>query len=156
MKNKQGLNSSLTSHVVANKKGGFNVKDTYIYPAIISLDKDGISVEFPDLPGCVTCADTIDEAAKYAKDAQGLHLWSLEKDNEEIPNPTDIRKLKLENNQIPLLVEVFMPPIRERLNNSFVKKTLSLPAWLNAEAEAKGVNLSQILQTSLKEHLGVA
>ena len=132
------------------------MKDTYVYPAIISMDDDGISVEFPDLPGCLSCADTTEEAAKNANEALRLHLWSLEKDNDSIPEPTDIRALRLDNNQIPLLVEVFMPPVRERLNNRFVKKTLSLPAWLNAEAEAKGINFSHILQASLKEHLGVA
>ena len=132
------------------------MKDTYLYPAILSIDDDGISVEFPDLPGCLSCADTAEEAAKNANEALRLHLWSLEKDNDNIPEPTDIRELKLEKNQIPLMVEVFMPPVRERLNNRFVKKTLSLPAWLNAEAEAKGVNFSQVLQTSLKEHLGLA
>jgi len=129
------------------------MKNTYIYPAVISFDDDGISIEFPDLPGCVSCADTTEEATKNANEALRLHLWGLEKDNNNIPTPTDIRELQLEGNQIPLLVEVFMPPVRERLNNRFVKKTLSLPAWLNAEAEAKGLNFSQILQTSLKEYL---
>ena len=132
------------------------MKDTYVYPAVISMDDDGISVEFPDLPGCLSCADTTEEAAKNANEALRLHLWGLEKGKNNIPEPTNIMALQLENNQIPLLVEVFMPPVRERLNNRFVKKTLSLPAWLNAEAEAKGVNFSQILQASLKEHLGVA
>ena len=132
------------------------MKDTYIYPAIISAEDDGISIEFPNLPGCLSCADTIEEAAKNANEALRLHLWSMEKDNEEIPTPTDIGALQLEANQIPLLVEVFMPPVRERLNNRFVKKTLSIPAWLNAEAEAKGVNFSQILQASLKDYLQIA
>ena len=132
------------------------MKDTYIYPAIISVDDDGISVEFPDLPGCASCADTTEEAAKNANEALRLHLWSMEKDNNDMPIPADIRDLQLETNQIPLLVEVFMPPVRERLNNRFVKKTLSLPAWLNAEAEAKGVNFSQILQAGIKEHLKIA
>ena len=132
------------------------MKDTYLYTAILSYDDDGISVEFPDIPGCFSCADTSEEAAKNAKEALGLHLWSMEKDNDEIPTPTDISKLALEERQIPLMVEVFMPPIRERQNNRFVKKTLSIPSWLNAEAEHAGVNFSQILQTSLKEHLGIA
>jgi predicted RNase H-like HicB family nuclease len=131
------------------------MKDTYIYPAVISFDDDGISVEFPDLPGCVSCADTTEEATKNANEALRLHLWGMEKDNDFIPTPSDIRGLKLDANQIPLLVEVFMPPVRERLNNRFIKKTLSLPAWLNAEAEAKGVNFSQVLQTSLKDYLGI-
>ena len=132
------------------------MKDTYLYAAILSYDDDGISIEFPDIPGCFSCADTTEEAAKNAREALGLHLWGMEKDNDELPTPTDISLLKLEAKQVPLLVEAFMPPIRERQNNRFVKKTLSIPAWLNAEAERVGVNFSQLLQTSLKEHIGVS
>ena len=132
------------------------MKDTYVYPAVISVDDDGISVEFPDLPGCLSCADTTEEAAKNANEALRLHLWSMENDNDDIPNPSDIRGLQLEANQIPLLVEVFMPPVRERQANRIVKKTLSIPSWLNAEAERAGVNFSQILQSGIKEHLKIA
>jgi len=107
------------------------------------------------LQGLLPCADTTEEAIKNAKEALGLHLWSMEKDGEEIPTPTQITDLKLMKNEIPLMVEVFMPPIRERQNNRFVKKTLSIPSWLNAEAEKVGVNFSQLLQVSLKEHLGI-
>ena len=129
------------------------MKNTYIYPAILNYTDKGIAIEFPDLPGCLPCADTSEEAVKNAKEAMGLHLWGMEKDNDQIPEPTDITVLKYSDGEIPLLVEVFMPPIRERLNNKFVKKTLSIPQWLNAEAEHAGVNFSQILQNGLKDYL---
>jgi len=90
------------------------MKDTYVYPAIISVDPDGISVEFPDLPGCLSCADTTEEAARNANEALRLHLWSMENDGDTFPTPTGITDIILETNQIPLLVEAFMPPIRER------------------------------------------
>jgi len=131
------------------------MKNTYIYPAILAYADSGISIEFPDLPGCLPCADTAEEAVKNSKEAMGLHLWGMEKDNDPIPAPTDITKLKHSNGQIVLLVEVFMPPVRERLNNKFVKKTLSIPQWLNAEAERVGVNFSSILQKGLKEYLNL-
>lgn len=127
--------------------------DTYIYPAILTYTESGISVEFPDLPGCLPCADTSEEAAKNAKEALGLHLWGMEKDGDTIPAPSDIAKLRYGSGEIALLVEAFMPPIRNRLNNKYVKKTLSIPQWLNAEAERAGVNFSQILQQGLKEYL---
>jgi len=129
------------------------MKDTYIYPAILNYTENGISIEFPDLPGCLPCADTSEEAARNAKEAMGLHLWGMEKDNDSIPEPTDIIDLKYSNAEVPLLVEVFMPPIRDRLNNKFVKKTLSIPQWLNVEAERAGVNFSLILQNGLKDYL---
>ena len=131
------------------------MKDVYIYPAILTYDETGIGIEFPDLPGCLPCADTTEEATKNAREAMGLHLWSMEKDGDVIPSPTDLTAINLEEKQIPLMVEVFMPPIRERQANRFVKKTLSIPSWLNAEAERAGINFSQMLQTSIKEHLGI-
>ena len=129
------------------------MRDTYIYPAILNYMENGISIEFPDLPGCLPCADTSEEAARNAKEAMGLHLWGMEKDNDPIPEPTDITNLKYSDGEILLLVEVFMPPIRDRLNNKFVKKTLSITQWLNAEAERAGVNFSLILQNGLKDYL---
>ena len=131
------------------------MKETYSFPAVLYYAKDGISIEFPDLPGCLPCAHSTGEAVKNAKEALGLHLWGMEKDNDDIPEPTDITKLILRENSIPLLVDVFMPSVRERLNTKYIKKTLSIPAWLNAEAEKQGVNFSQILQSGLKSYLHI-
>ncbi len=94
-------------------------------------------------------------ALKNAKEAMGLHIWGMEQDNEELPAPTPITDMDLESNQIPVLIDVFMPPIRERINSKFVKKTLSLPAWLAAKADEDGVNCSKIFQNALMEYLHV-
>lgn len=132
------------------------MKNEYVYPAIFYCDNDGISIEFPDLPGCLPCAQTLDEAVKNAKEALGVHLYGMENDGDEIPEPTDIRNIEVEDGGVLMLVEVFMPPIRGRISNRFVKKTLSIPYWLNAEAESKGVNFSGILQEALKEYLHIS
>ena len=131
------------------------MKDTYVYPAKLTYANDGITVEFPNLPGCLPSAATTDEAVKNAKEALGLHLWSMERDNDDIPTPIDLSSLELAVGEIPILIDVFMPPIRERQSNRFVKKTLSIPAWLNAEAEHAGVNFSGLLQSALKQHLQI-
>ena len=81
-------------------------KDCYVYPAIFTYEDDGISVEFPDLPGCLTCADTTEEAIKMAKEALGLHLYGIEEENETIPVASNIRDLSLEKNQIPILIDI--------------------------------------------------
>ncbi|MDE7043659.1 MAG: type II toxin-antitoxin system HicB family antitoxin [Acetatifactor sp.] len=133
-------------------------KDRYSFVAIFSYDTDGICIEFPDLPGCYPCADAgdTDMALKNAKEAMGLHIWGMEQDNDEIPSPTPVTAVgRLETNQVPVLIDVFMPPIRERMNNKFVKKTLSLPAWLAARAEEDGVNCSRVFQNALMEYLNV-
>ncbi|MGM9977410.1 MAG: type II toxin-antitoxin system HicB family antitoxin [Clostridium sp.] len=129
--------------------------DIYIYPSIFSFDDDGISVEFPDLEGCFTCGDTTQEAITNAKEAMGLHLFGMEEDNETIPTPTDIKDIKLEDNQSIVLIEVYMPIIREAINNQSVKKTLTIPRWLNNLAEKNNINFSQLLQSALKDILNV-
>ncbi|MDP4120200.1 MAG: type II toxin-antitoxin system HicB family antitoxin [Bacillota bacterium] len=130
-------------------------KETYTFPAILHYADDGISIEFPDLPGCIPCAETTDEAVKNAKEALGLHLFGMEQDKENIPEASTVESLTLKSNEIPLLVEIFMPSVRERLNNRFIKKTLSIPSWLNVEAEKAGINFSGVLQNALKEQLHI-
>lgn len=126
----------------------------YAYPAYLYYDEDGISVEFPDLPGCLPCGDTTEDALHNAKEAMGLHLYGMEQDGDEIPAPTPVRDLHPEEGGIVTLVEVFMPSIRDRAENRVVKKTLTIPAWLNREAEEAHVNFSQVLQDALKSYLG--
>lgn len=134
------------------------MKDRYSYIAIFSYEEDGISIEFPDLPGCYPCADKDDteNALKNAKEALGLHIWGMEQDNESFPLPSSVTSLTLQSNQVPVLIEVFMPPVRERINSKFVKKTLSLPAWLAAKAEEDGVNCSRLFQNALMEYLQIS
>lgn len=134
------------------------LKDRYAFVALFTYENDGISIEFPDLPGCYPCADKddTDGALANAKEALGLHLWGMEQDGEEIPLPTPITELELEKNTVPVLIDIFMPPVRERINSKFVKKTLSLPAWLAAKADEDGVNCSKLFQNALMEYLGVS
>ncbi len=132
-------------------------KDRYSYVAIFSYEEDGISIEFPDLPGCYPCADKndTDGALTNAKEALGLHIWGMEQDGETLPTATPITSIALEAGQIPVLIDIFMPPVRERINSKYVKKTLSLPAWLAAKADEDGVNCSRLFQNALMEYLHV-
>lgn len=134
------------------------MKDRYVYVAVLTYEEAGIGIEFPDLPGCYPCAkkDDTEGALKNAKEALGLHIWGMEQDGEELPKPSSITDISLEKGQIPVLVDVFMPPVRERINSKFVKKTLSLPAWLAAKADEDGVNCSRLFQNALIEYLGTS
>lgn len=133
------------------------MKDRYSYVAVFTYDEDGIVIEFPDLPGCCPCADKDDTegALKNAHEALGLHIWGMEQDGETLPEPSSITQIYIQDKQVPVLISVFMPPIRERINSKFVKKTLSLPAWLAAKADEDGVNCSRIFQNALMEYLGI-
>ena len=91
--------------------------DDYVFPAFFYYDEDGISIEFPDLPGCLPCAQTSEEAFRNAKEALGLHLFGMEQDGDAIPAPTPVRDLHPEDGAVIAMVEVFMPPVRDRINN---------------------------------------
>lgn len=133
-------------------------KDTYIFPAIVTTEGDGITITFPDLEGCITCAYSDDEIMKVSKEALGLHLYGLETDEEIegkelIPVPSKLNDLKLEKNQATTLVEVYMPVIRQVLDNKAVKKTVTIPNWLDVQAKKYEINFSQLLQESIRNLL---
>ena len=121
-------------------------KDTYIFPCVFIYRETEISIYFPDLDGCVSSGENEKEAFKNAKDVLCLHLFGMEQDGDDIPEPTELRSLKLKDKYTAALIEVFMPPFRAKQANKYIKKTLTIPAWLNIEAEQAGVNFSQILQ----------
>ena len=130
-------------------------KDRYVYPAIFNYAEDGISVSFTDLPGCLTCAHDTETALARAREALGLYLVDLEDEGDPIPAPSALSALTLDEGDEPTLVDVFMPAIRSRVKYPSVKKTLTVPAWLNAAAEAAHINFSQVLQDGLKTRLGL-
>ena len=125
----------------------------YTYPAFFSFDTDGVSIEFPDLPGCLPCGHTPEEAFKRAKEALGLHLFGLEQDGCPIPDPTPVQNLHPEDGTAVAMVEVYMPSIRMAAVNSSVTRTVTLPAWMNAAAKERNINFSQVLQDALRKQL---
>ena len=131
------------------------MKDSYEFVAIFDYAKDGISISFPDLPGCLSCADTTKEAIKNAEEVLGLVLYDMEQEKEDIPNPTPLENIKCKSNQKPILINVWMPLVRNELDEQSVKKTLTIPQWLNKLAEKENVNFSKILQSALKDYLKV-
>ena len=133
--------------------------DFYHYIAIMDYEDDGVHITFPDLLGCVSFGKDEADAVKQAREVLALHLWGIEDDGEVPPVPSTIKDLSHENklpeNQTYFLVETFMPSIREKMANRVVKKTLTIPAWLNARAESYGINFSQTLQRALKQELNM-
>lgn len=122
------------------------------YPAIFTLEDNEYWVEFVDLKGCFSDGKTLAEAMENAKEAMGLFLEDLT----EYPEcTTDIKSIKLEENQIVSFVSVDLEEHKRKYEDKSVKKTLSIPAWLNTIAEKENVNFSQILQKALMETLNV-
>ena len=130
-------------------------KDNYIFPAVFDYADDGISISFPDLPGCFSCAENDEEALYMAKEA--LRLWLLVAEDEgiDIPGATPLNKVSLDKNQRVVLIDVCLAPYRSAYQNRAVKKTLTIPAWLNDIAVKEGVNFSFALQSALMEQLHI-
>lgn len=127
----------------------------YVYSAVFTQVDDGYSVELPDLPGCITGADTMADALAMIEDAGAMWLWDAENHGEGIPAPTPIEDIRTEEGQVKSLVLLDTDEYRRANENRAVKKTLTIPSWLNIEAERAGVNFSQILQDGLKARLGI-
>lgn len=125
-----------------------------IYPAVFLQDDDGITITFPDLPGCISCASTFEEAYDMAKEAMELYLEDYLKDLfASAPKPSKLQDIKTENNECIALIELDIDEYLKSFDNRAVKKTLTIPYWLNDLATKKNLNFSQILQDALKERL---
>lgn len=123
-----------------------------VFPAIFTYDGKYYNVDFIDLIGCSTFGNSIQEAYKMAQEAMGLFLDNLI----NFPKPTlKISEIKLKENQFVSFVSIDMEDYRKKFNNKSIKKTLTIPAWLNYLAEKENINFSQILQEAIKEKLNI-
>ena len=125
---------------------------TKVYPAIIH-EEEGYWVEFPDLSGCFTNGNTLEEAMEMAREALGLHLVDLVERGMELPAPSNIADISASDGHTTY-VSTDMNAYRR--DTQAVKKMLSIPAWLAKAAEENNISLSKVLQDALKEQLHLA
>lgn len=125
-----------------------------IYPAIFLQEDDGITISFPDLQGCISCADTFEEAYEMAKEAMELYLEDYIGDLfKSAPKPSKIQDIKLKDNECIALIELDINEYLKTFNNKAIKKTLTIPSWLNDVAVKKKLNFSKILQDALLKEI---
>ncbi|MGI6413193.1 MAG: type II toxin-antitoxin system HicB family antitoxin [Syntrophomonadaceae bacterium] len=128
----------------------------YVYPAIFKpLDSGEYFIKVPDLPGCITEGKNLPHALDMAQDAISMWLCDAEDKNESIPTASNVFDVTCEEGEFVNLIPVDTAEYRSLNDSKAIKKTLTIPNWLNTKAEKAGVNFSQILQTALKEHLGI-
>ena len=129
-----------------------------IYPACFyPCEEGGYTVVFPDLPGCVTEGDTLAEAMEMAVDASSGWLLTSVEENNQLPKASNIKSVipdEYENGFVSL-IGVDLAEYSQKHGNKSIKKTLTIPAWLNTIAEVNNVNFSQVLQNALKDQLGI-
>lgn len=129
----------------------------YAYPAIFTPEENGMySVLFPDLEGCFTCGDDLSDALYMAEDVLAFTLYDYEKEGKSIPEPSHREKIEVKDGDFVNYVRCDTIEYHRRNNNKAIKKTLTIPEWLNEEALEAGVNFSQVLQDALKEKLKIA
>lgn len=121
----------------------------YAYPAIFTKEDSGYSINFPDLEGCYTCGSDMEDGIEMAEDALALMLYEYEVDNKEIPIPSNPESIPIEDGQMVNFIRCDTMEYRKMYASKAVKKTLTIPEWLNEEAIAHGVNFSQVLQEAL-------
>lgn len=119
------------------------------YPAIFhKAEEGGYWIDFPDIPECLTEGDAMEQAYEMAVDALGLALTSRYQEKEAIPIPTEPENISVKDGFL-VVIEFDMLAYQKRTNSKAIKKTLSIPQWLNEEACARNINFSQALQEAL-------
>jgi predicted RNase H-like HicB family nuclease len=130
--------------------------DFYSYPAIFSTDGDGWEVSFPDLDNCYTASDTLESAIVEAQYVLEDVMYMREKDKDEIPSPTKLDEISVKPGEILQLVVAVMPETRRQHNQKAVKKTLTIPAWMEEELKKRSdVNVSLLLQNAITQELNL-
>lgn len=122
----------------------------YAFPAVFTPeDNGGFSINFPDLEGCYTCGDDMVDGLIMAEDVLALVLYGYEKDGRQIPVPSKETNISLSEGEFVNFVVCDTLEYRKIHNNKSVKKTLTIPEWLNEAAMARDLNFSQVLQEAL-------
>lgn len=124
------------------------------YPALFhKAEEGGFWISFPDIPECLTEGDDMQKAYEMAVEALGLALTTLEQNKLPLPSPSCPEEIPIPANTFLVVIEFDMLAYKKKHNAKAVKKTLTIPQWLNEEAVAMGLNFSQILQEALMSKL---
>lgn len=123
----------------------------YIYPAIFYAESDGrYSVIFPDLNDLATYGNTLADAYAMAQEACGMYLFNTLKDGEELPAATPLNQIVPDDDSALVnLIGVNLDAVARAYDDKAVKKTLSIPAWLNTACDELGINYSKVLKDAL-------
>ena len=122
------------------------------YPVIITKDKDFFVASIPDFE-TGTQGESLAEAIEMARDAIGMCGCYMQDEKKDIPIPTDIGNVTKEASDILTLVDVDFDEYRKKHEMRTVRKTVTIPSWLNEEAESANINFSALLQKAIKAEL---
>lgn len=126
------------------------------YPAIFhKAEEGGFWVEFPDIPECLTQGDDMQQAYEMAVEALGLSITTMEDEGISAPDASEPDKINASDGFL-VVVEFDLMEYKRRNCSKAVKKTLSIPEWLNEAAVRQNINFSQTLQEALMTKLNIS
>lgn len=138
------------------------------YPALFLKEKDSESytVIFPDLEGCISCGDNLNDAFKMAQDALGAYLFEYYTKPNEIPKASKIDEIEIKldeddknyflyDESFKNYVSIDLAEYVKKSSTKTVKKTLSIPSYLNEAGIENNINFSLLLQDALKKKLNL-
>lgn len=132
------------------------MKENYVYPVVLQKEEGGYLITFPDFPGQTTEAETEEEAIVAAQEVLALNISDNEDLGQGNPEPKKQEDIELGKGQKLVYVHLWMPYFRQVQKVVYVKKTLTIPKWIDEMAKAKNVNFSSVLVKGLKKELGIA
>ena len=122
----------------------------YVYPAIFHPNEDGsFSITFPDLPGCISEGKSLGNAMYMAQSALTQWMEYLVDKRQTIPSASNFNSLETAQGEFVNLVRA------EVKDGRAVKRTVSIPKWMDDKVIESGLSLSRVLQDALKERLHV-
>lgn len=126
------------------------MKKKYYYCAVLQKEDNGYSVWIPDIEGCISQGDTIENTIEMITEALGLFYEQYNESGKELPAASDPATIKLEKNQFISLIEFDYVKYQKQHCSKAVKKTLTIPSYLNELAEQQHVNFSAVLKDALE------
>ncbi|PRR82342.1 type II toxin-antitoxin system HicB family antitoxin [Clostridium vincentii] len=131
------------------------LKDTYNYPMIFTYSEDEVKIRAVDFEECYSFVEKEKDAVEYAMEILSRTIISYESKKIELPSSTQIFKIELKDNEKLLYLNVWMPYFRGRVKDTYVKKTLTIPSWLDILAKNHNINFSSVLVKALKKELNI-
>lgn len=133
------------------------MKHHYIYPAVIEVTPTGYSAYYPDFPGNATAGTTIQETVSMLKELLAVAIYDVEQSGKPLPSPSNPPDIQLEDpSDMIIYIDSWVLPVHDELENKTVTKNCTLPKWLRDAGEEAKLNFSQLLQSAIKESLGIS
>ena len=125
----------------------------YLYPAVFTPfgDRDGFTVEVPDLPGCVTEGDSLIEAIEMANDAACGWILEEVENGRSFPAPSDPKYMEVDKESFVNLMVLDIDAYAEQYGSKAVRRNITLPAWLDTYVQKNHLSLSKVVQESIMD-----